>query len=355
LGSLFYGQDGNEGFREVWIQNGLISLPFILFFHWNTFKSNLDKILKALLTSTILCGAITFLFYLAPEPIARLLASYDLFFQEYPDVIDRTQFGLYSPFIDRLQFGYIVIFCLLYCIHKLLSQIRRGYFLALIFLFVVLLFLGARGAQIAFVIAVIPLLHAHLTKKFNSKNGKSSFFIFIVLVLGLAGGCTLIYKSVPAVYKRYNQMNWEWQEYKSGAYKNYDYSHFTTLTRIKSLEHTWAVIKKNPIWGVGVGNTRTALENQYQKIDSDVPIHHQNYFLYIWMAGGIGAFICIILFFISWLLSNIKNRGQPHRTMAISYFIFIILVLSMDAAMKYHIGVFGIPALMMSISAMRDT
>lgn len=349
---LNYSQNVDLGIRELWIQNGLFTVPVIAFLHWSVLRLRLHIFLSALTYSTACASAITLFFFIIPAGLAKQIVQNLNFLQEYPDVINKAQFGLYSPFIDRLHFAYIIGFSFLYCLYAYLNGgVKRHLYLSALLLITIIL-LGARGAQLALLFALLPFLLHLLRNKLSPKGRYFGIKSLLVIAMFLGGLPYAIYKIVPAVQLRYDQMQWELRLIANDEYREYDYKHFTTLTRLKSFQNSWKVVTDHPIVGVGIGDVKSELEVVYERNSSDIPIHNQNYFLYIWMAGGIFALFTFLFYLTFWMYKMwIRSKGII-RVFALSYWIFLFGILMIDVVLKYHIGVFSIPLFMICISIM---
>jgi len=348
--SLSHSQNIDTGLQELLIQNGLLTIPIIALLHWSVLRVRLHLFLSVLVLSTICASVITLLFFILPVDDARTIVQNLVFLQEYPEVINKTQFGLYSPFIDRLHFAYIIGFSLLYSIYMLLDQGGRWHLCASALLLVTTMLLGARGAQVALLFAFLPFLMYVLKSKFFRSSRLLEIKSLLVVVVFLFGVPCVIYLTVPAIQKRYDQMHWELALIAKDEYKKFEYQHFTTLTRLKSFQNSWKVIAKNPIFGVGIGDVKSELAVIYKRHSPDIPIHNQNYLLYVWMAGGVFALFAFLVFIGQWLSQMLVHANLLISAFGLSYGIFVFVILMIDVVMKYHTGVFSIPLFMICIS-----
>ena len=343
--SSLYSSDKSSAFQQLFVQNGLLSIPIILSFHWDQFKRNCIKICHFLFAVGILSSVITIAFYfMAPEVASEWTQNLPIL-QEYPDVFDKTQFGLYSPFIDRLHFAYGLGFCALSGAYLSFVTDQWYYKVITSFFVFMILFMGARGAQIALLLASVPMLILYLKMKFPELQ-ILSWHSVVFSVIFLVSVPILSYELMPSVQKRYDQMRWELQVIKDGTYINHDYKHFTTLTRLKSIEYSWDIVNSKPLFGTGIGDVTEDLKELFTENTPDIPTHHQNFYIYLWMAGGLAALILFIWFLLNYLKTFLRsNTSFRAKSFAVSYLIFLVIVLMIDAPMKYHLGAFGIPFL----------
>ncbi|MEE9374094.1 MAG: O-antigen ligase family protein [Saprospiraceae bacterium] len=352
--SALYSFNKIEGYREMLVQSGLFVVPVLISFHWAHFKRRLGWVVNFLFAVAVIGCVTTLFFYVIPVESAMEIVNDNSLFQKFPVLINKTQFGLYSPFIERLHFAYALSFCVLIGLYLSFLS-RRWYYkvLSLFFLFM-LLIIGARGAQIALLFALIPFLFFYFKDRFP-KFQIFSWSSLIYSLMFLVAVPSVSYSLIPSVKNRYNQLIWELQVINDGTYKNFEYQHFTTLTRLKSFEYSLDLIRLNPILGTGIGDAKNDLKEIYQLKTPDIPAHQQNYYLFLWVAGGFGALISFIGFQWHWIKSFLRKYDHLlDRSLAISYSIFVVSILMIDAVLKYHLGVFGIPFFYMVIMAFAD-
>ena len=143
---------------------------------------------------------------------------------------------------------------------------------------------------------------------------------------------------IPSVQTRYNQMTWELGTFQDGTYKNYDYTHFTSVRRLLSWKHTWKIIQDQPILGVGLGDYNKTMEMAYQKESLHFPVNTHNQFLYYWSCGGIlalGAFILILGY---WLYRCVSTDKYWTGLLSGVFFTFYGVVFLLDAPLNYQVG-----------------
>jgi len=350
--SAIFSTGRSEGMRELLVQNGIITVPLLLSAHWPHFKRRMRVTLTAMIGVALIASAFTLLFYLIPVDQARAYAESIPVFQTYPDVIDKSSFGLYSPFIDRLQFAYALSFCVLICLYYGFRFSNKYYWYVAAFFLGVIMILGARGAQIGLLVSGFILGLYFLKWKFpeiNMINGKSIFIVFAAFTITIMTAL----KIIKPLEKRYNQTKWELSVIKDGSYADYEYWHFTTFTRLKSYAHSFHLIKSSPILGTGIGDVKNDLTKIYSNQSPKLYVNIQNYYQYIWMCGGVLALLAFMYFQGDWLFQFFQNNHDLlNRTLATSFTLFIIVVLMLDAVMKYHMGAFGVPFYYMVIMGM---
>ena len=337
--------DFKDGMDVLYRNNYYITIPFCALVFQDVLKRQFDKIVGYFTLAVLLCSVIVWVFYFLSNEQIHWITEQILFLREFEYVDNElTKFGLYSPFVDRLQFGYLIVLAFHALCWKIYVQgIRVPDALKLLFLVATLLILGARGSQLGFFLSTMVWLIAFLNKYFYPKFGwgtqpvkrilLSGFLVislFVILPLGA-------YKLIKPVSDRYNQMIWEIDMYESGEYLNYDYVHFTTLRRKLSWSYSWDLIKNSPITGVGVGDYRIELGVLYQKDGSVFPINIQNYWLYLWGVAGILAPLILIMTLIYWV-KKISRDNQALGLWALAICIFYLIINLFDAVLIPQLG-----------------
>jgi len=373
--SVCYSSHFSKGGEILLSQIEFIALPFIFFSNQTIIRERFNTYLNVLIVATTLAAFLTFLFFLLPSQLVQTIAEILPFLKDYVVHEKEMAFGVYSPFTERLQFSYligVVIFVLFWQLSRNVNNpppdpLQRGIafvqgnsreskdyfsffnkkyilFSQAITLIVTLLILGARGAQISFLIvsivwligAYFKFIHTKLVKRFNA------FFSYRILV-AILFFCLIIipffaYKSIPAVKVRYDQMKWEIGTFQDGTYKTYDYVHFTSIRRFFSWKNSWEMIQENPILGVGVGDYQTEMEKQYVKDDLGFPVNTQSQYLYYWASSGllgVGAFLFLIGYSFFYFL---KRDDFPLKLLGISFLVFYSFIFLFDAPLNFQVG-----------------
>ncbi len=346
--SLLYSTNSSYGLKILGSQFKFLAIPFIFFVHRHGIKGRTEQYLQLFVTATSFAAFITFLFFLLPNDWGQKIAGSIPLLKDYVVHEKAFAFGVYSPFTERLQFSYLIgvaIFCQLWLLFK--RPPRKKLFEGInkiAILLVTLLILGARGAQISFLLASIIWLiggyfyfiHPSIVQKFHA------LFSYAILSLGI--GFFLIiapflaYKNVPAVKVRYDQMQWEIKTFQNGTYLNYDYTHFTSIRRLLSWRNSWTIIKNNPILGVGIGDYQTEMQKEYAKDKLGFPVNTQSQFLYYWTASGLLG-VLSILFLLSYaIFLFLLKSTTPLKLFGLSFLIFYSLLFLFDAPLNFQVG-----------------
>lgn len=346
--SLIYSANINQGLKILGSQFKFLAIPLIFLVHRYGIRGRIEQYFQLFITATSFAAFITFLFYLMPNDLVQKIAETIPSLKDYVLHEKTLAFGAYSPFTERLQFSYLIgvaIFCQLWLLFKKTQRTKLFEGINKIgILFVTLLILGARGAQISFLLASIVWLiggflyfiHPRIIQKFNA--------LFSYAVLGLSLVFFLIvapfiaYKNVPAVKVRYDQMRWEIGTFQDGTYGRYDYTHFTSIRRLLSWENSWTIIKNNPILGVGIGDYQTEMEVEYVKDKLDFPVNTQSQFLYYWTVSGVIGLLSL-LFLLGYTTFYFLHKSTiPLKLLGLSFLIFYSLLFLFDAPLNFQVG-----------------
>ncbi len=347
--SLLYSEETKEGIRALISHSKIIGIPLIFYTNLFLIKKRYYGYVNMLIRAVSIAVGITFIFFLLPDSIVQQITDI-IGMQEYISHDKKYAFGAYSPFVDRLQFSYLivlVIFLELWNIFHLAIGQRLPYFLknsTLILLLIGLIILGARGAQLGCLLGtsiwLVGVFYQYGYAGLKEKWGGSAAIgiLAIGLLINTIGIPFAAYKMIPSVQTRYNQMTWELGTFKDGTYQNYDYTHFTSVRRLLSWKHTWTVIKNQPILGVGIGDYDKTMEMAYQKEPLHFPVNTHNQFLYYWVCGGILAIGIFILILIYWLYQCTCSEKYWTGILSGSFFIFYCIAFLLDAPLNYQVG-----------------
>jgi len=283
-GSLLYSEEVKEGIGQLISHSKIIGIPLIFYANLFLIKKQYYRYVNMLIRAVSMAVGITFILFLLPDALVQQITDL-IGMQEYIIHEKKHAFGAYSPFVDRLQFSYLIVltsFLELWNVFHLASSQRLSYFLknsTLILLIIGIIILGARGAQLGFLLGmsiwIIGIFYCYGYSWLKEKWGGAA--AFGILTIGLLINTIVIpftaYKMIPSVQTRYNQMTWELGTFKDGTYTNYDYTHFTSVRRLLSWKHTWKVIQEQPILGVGLGDYDKTMEIAYQKEPLHFPVN----------------------------------------------------------------------------------
>lgn len=346
--SLLYSTDYQTGVRLLISQSKMLGIPFVFFVNADLLLQKSDNYLLLFIRVTSLAALITFLFFLLPDSTVAAIAAAIPPLKDYIVHEKAYAFGAYSPFIDRLQFSYLLsgaFFLACWRLLKLTKKARKfSDYIYLLAPALCLLILGARGTQLGFLIGSsiwlvgIYLYYGHPILK----NKVGSIFSYNLLVLGLflSTFCLplLIYQKVPAVQMRYDQLKWEIGTFQDNTFQNYDYIYFTSIRRFLSWRNSWQLIKKQPLLGVGIGDYEAAMKAVYQEDKLGFPVNTHSQLLYYWTCAGLLGIGLFLLLWGHWLYFLLQAKDYWIRILACSFFAFYTFVFLLDAPLNFQVG-----------------
>ncbi|MEM1325046.1 MAG: O-antigen ligase family protein [Bacteroidota bacterium] len=343
--SVTYSDSYRTAWKALYRQNMLLLLPIAFWGNADICRQYFRQGIQVFVSTCAFASAVTLLFFVLPGSTSIQITETFSFLQEYIVHEKIYAFGSYSPFIDRLQFSYILSTALVLHLYLYLKSKRKVWlFFSFLLPLAALLILGARGAQIAFLISssvTIIVLYFRFAHTFMSTHlGKwwstvgSILLIKIIIVLILY----LVYRSIPAIHIRYDQLIWEIGTLEDGTYKNYAYEHFTSLRRLVSWESTWQVIQNQPISGVGIGDHNEVLSEQYKQGQFDIPVNSHQQFLYYWAVAGLGAMLTFLLAYFHFFRLAIKSKSWWKQVTLLTFILFYGIVFCFDSPLIYQTG-----------------
>ena len=123
-----------------------------------------------------------------------------------------------------------------------------------------------------------------------------------------------------------------------------------TNDRIIIWRNALQVIKENPILGVGIGDTDTELEKQYQKNNLDFEYGTHNQYIYAQLSMGIvGLFLLLAMLLVPFYY-GIKNRYFP----LIGFSVAVMINLLFENMLTRNAGLMFIPWAMMVLLMMSE-
>ena len=352
--SLLYSSNFEKGGKIIISQIEFLALPFIFFVHQIFIKKRFWEYIKIFISATSIAAFLTIFFFLLPPETTQNIVAAIPSLKEYIIHEKELAFGIYSPFIDRLQFSYLVGMAIFFQLWVIFRQLEKGIFfiknnylspiIKLILLLLTLLILGARGAQISFLIAAViwiiggyfQFVFPIIKQKFNAlfANGLLIFGLFFFLIIAPF----FAYKNIPAVKVRYEQMQWEIGTFQDGTFKNYNYTHFTSIRRVLSWKNSWAIIQENPFLGVGIGDYQKAMEKEYQKDGLGFPVNTQSQFLYYWTASGILGLLALLFLFGFLFVHCLYQKEDYFKLLGFSFLLFYSIIFLFDAPLNFQVG-----------------
>lgn len=339
--SVFWSEDMSESIKRLRRFSPLLVLFIIIVVNADLVQSNLQRIIQAAVISCSAAALPTFWFFIFPDQIP-LGDGYTFIFKELTEPRNYLKFGAYSPFLDRLYFGYLTAFCLLALLFLWLKENKLSaihwFFLLLIPLLVML---GARGAQLAFSVAVmIGYFYFFIGKNTaDLTRGKVNFRKYLIVGSSLLAVCILVVLVIRS--PRYAQIQWEWSEYQQNPTDHESMSQHTVILRLMSWRHNVKLIKESPLYGFGLGGYVSAMENSYEESGIDLPVHTNQQFLFFGVVGGLPAFFLFTLFFLlsGWYAWK-RMKSRPAQAAVLSIWLVMLIVMLFDSPLNYHMPSF---------------
>ncbi len=343
--SLLYSANLKRGIALLYRQNALLLFPIIFYQHKGFLWSQIPKYIQCFIYAVLGTSLLTLLFFVLPENTTLSITENFPILKDYAPQHQRVAFGAYSPFIDRLQFGYLIGIAILMQLWRIATAARpllNG--ILLIILLSTLLILGARGAQIAIlislavwiVIAYKQFIHPYIQKwigKFASIGLAIFGIAFFLLVLPYWA-----YKSVPAFAERYNQLRWEIRVFQLDDLQSHDYVHFTSIRRIMSWNNSCKLIQQHPIFGTGIGDMEAQLERLYQEDNLGFPVNSHHQFLYYWASAGLLALLTFCISYFGFCRYAWKQKKWQVKALGLSFGLFFFIVFMLDVPLLYQVG-----------------
>ena len=264
-------------------------------------KENALKLIQAFVLGNILHAFLMIL--LSYGVIYNLPSKLNLF----------NPYSVYSPF-----FVFSSFYCFYYFKHNISNKdiIRGLIYLSCSLLLIYLIFTNkGRSGQLAFIISALVAL-ALLHKNWR----KTAIFLFVIAVLIIT-----ISISSTKVKDSYTEAMDDITEVMEGNY------HGSWGVRWGLLVTNYEVIKKNPIIGVGLGDTQDAMQRVIARGNNQASysVAHfdgsHNHYVTILTSAGIIGFIAYILIHVFLFKLPIKNTKIKHLSLI---FLTILIVTS---------------------------
>lgn len=344
LPGLISSENLSTGLSFLYKQIVYLVLPLLIILNRNLLFQKRFSLIDYFIKSCTIAATATLILFFIPEDLVIRLTEHFSFLKPYEKTVNRVSFGLYSPFIDRLHFSYLLVLAMLlytWMYVKKLPCLSMIYPVTILITFVLL---GGRGAQLAWLL-LIPVWIVAYIRSLESRSAKSSknpLIIPAVLVVVLITPY-LAYQFIPPVKKRYDQLFWELKLVRSGEYKQWNYEHFTSLRRLLSLKHHVSLIKKSPWLGAGLGDYREDLQAAYDRDESiglNLSSNANNQYLFYWANAGILSLLIFLFVLYYWTYSTLSTVKDPvDKMLIITFILFFTFILVFDVFIIYQIGI----------------
>ncbi len=346
----------------------IIFLLFIIGLLWSEDIGNGLKILEReslLLISPLLILLLDrkYLKYIMPTILLVVFISEFIFLLEHFDIADlyyKSKTIYHYPFMHRMYFSTLVAFSIGYTVLKIDFKNYRDKYNFLYFLFIIisiytLLAMGARSGYInLFLIILIIFIY-----KMNSINIKNFLFmlISISMLFSVFYSVSPTFNSkVNLTIKRISNL-----DIKNQA-ENMDKSKRNSFTcRLEFWYHSSKIIKENPIFGVGTGDSVVEVKRLLSQVEYDklrqqcglnVKKHFNTHNLYVnilLLFGTIGLLVLLYSFYlqisvavtyksasmfiliIPTMISMLSQSALFTSHYFISFYAFILTILYLEA------------------------
>lgn len=305
---MAYTENFQKGLQIVMKSHRFVFFPLAILLNAALVKQHLFRYLNAFLLGLTAASIFTLGLLLLPEPTVIQLVKDFPVLSDYPLNDDRLRYGLYSPFIDRIQYSDLLgigMVCTLYLAMK--TERKLLYSLLAGFMLLTSMLLGGRGGQLGLFGGICIFITGNafifFYPKLRERIGKTAAisalmgFIFTLTVIAPLG----IYQLVPSVKKRYDQMLLELRVFAKDTNNKVNYEHKTTVRRIVSWQNHWEIVKENPVFGVGTGEYESALNEAYATDKYTLPVNSHSQYLHLWVTLGIWGLLLFLGIIIYWL------------------------------------------------------
>jgi O-antigen ligase len=263
---------------------------------------------------------------------------------------------LYSPFIDRLQFGNLIgisILAVIWLWGETINKKQNFYALSsLLILLVTHLFLGARAAQLGSLVSMALLALVALAQIIYKKlKGSISKTAVVVITTIFVLSITLLlpylsYHFVEPVKVRYDQLRWEIDMVLNHDFKAASYEHFTSLRRVVSWQNLWELVKQHPIMGIGTGDYNAELDKIYANDSLHLSRNSHSQYLQIWATVGVWGLLAFLGSLIYWLYALSRQANRWLFSFGCAVLLFYSVVFLFDAVLLRQVDNMAFPLIL---------
>jgi len=303
--SLLYTSNIDSGLFDIEVKLTLFLLPLILFSNPLPLKSETDKVFKAYIT-----GCLVGVFICLFQSGTLYFESHDLNSFVY------TNFSvLFHPSYFSLYLNFAVIILFYYLIESDKNKLKKTVLLvSLITLFSISIVLANSKAVILTLFLSFFLAGLY----FGHKKGffKTAILLTLSIIIVLS---FFIYKT-PQLYLRIYDTERILNEYiHNENLRDYE----GTSQRILIWKSSAGIIKQNLLTGVGAGDVKDILLEEYSKKNYNYIIakslNAHNQFIQTFIATGIFGFLVLISLFVLPLIKSYRRKN-------FIYFLFLLIV-----------------------------
>jgi O-antigen ligase len=324
LVSLFYTADLRLGWSNVFGRLSIFVFSLIIFNPVNKIKMNVFRLLRYFAWSTSVYTLSCFCYALY-----RSISFHggSLVFYPHPREFDWLNY-FYGPDLTySIHPSYLAMYVLLSAFiafeswydHSLKLGIRFGWLFTGVFLSLSLYFISSRAGILAGLLMILFYAGNKILRY------KKSRLIWIITVIILVSSLPLIRKN-----DRVNNLLTGISDKKGVIFKVQD-------ERLVIWKSVINLIKQNPIIGVGIGDVRTELTNEYLRIGEEKlgreRLNAHNQFLEIFIEGGVIGFAIFIALLGFMIYIAIKDKNLLY-----GLFIMMMIVFFMFETVLYRLA-----------------
>jgi len=313
--SLLYSDDLKMGWLNVFGRLSLLAFPLILFNPAEKIRMNVFRLLRIFTLSTAIftVGCFGYALYRSLS-----FQSGSWIFNPHPVEFDWQNY-FYGPDLTySIHPSYLAMFVLLSVFisfeswydHSLKFKFRFGWLLLGVLLSCSIYFISSRAGILAGLL-MIPFYAVNKMIK-HKKSRIMWIMIFVILIFSLP----LIRKN-----ERVNNLLKGFSEKEGINLRKQD-------ERLIIWKSAIDLIRKNPVLGVGIGDVRTALTNEYiqageEKLSKE-RLNAHNQFLEVFIEGGVIGFIMFIAIIGFMIFIAINEKNLLYGMFILMIFIFFM-------------------------------
>jgi O-antigen ligase len=192
-----------------------------------------------------------------------------------------------------------------------------------IFLFLALHIISVRTGLLTLYICLIINLFIYIFKE-------KKYLIGTVALVALMSFPLAAYRFIPSLQMRVNYALWDFQQYKDGNLVKKSDSE-----RIVSLQMGMAVLKKNPIFGVGSGDLMDAVGKEYAQNYPQLEVREPHNGL-LFMAVGVGS-VGLLIFLLGFSF-HLFYKKYFHHILYLTLHIVLLASITIDFIIEASFG-----------------
>ena len=320
--SLFYSKDFSKGLNIIFSRLSFLIFPLLFIFPGKKFFENSRALLKIFTIGTVL-----FIIYSLVYAVYRSVSFIggELIINTHPENKYWLSYFFGSDFSVNQHPTYtalFVVFSLIIAIDELFvtKGIKRLFWTGCTVLLLISIYLLSSRSGFLISIITLPIY-------FSSKLLKNNKIVIpaVFMILLIAGGVGMI--------KTNERMKFYMEQISEGTFLHEN----SGDSRILIWKSGFNIIRENLLFGVGIGDVRDELMNQYENLgDEDLIISHynaHNQFIEVAIEGGL---INLLIFLI--LLGYIASVAVQERSLLLTLFLTMIVVSFLFETILYRLA-----------------